>query len=192
MELNNQAGIAARKQVDKGSMVIEGWADEVIPKAIAYARSLLRSVPDAEDVVHDALCRLLSHKEYDLESYGEKLLFRSVTNACINRWKRKRKMLSLDYEIADAGPIMSVVPSSAPDPVDTVMNRELHELVGRALGKLPPGQRAALELKVMGYSLKETAEMLRITVSNAGVLIHRARKAMTVHMEPVLSERKAT
>lgn len=178
------------QHVEPNNTVLAHWADDVIPRAVAYARSLLRSRHDAEDVVHDVLCRLLEHKEYDLEEYGMKILFRSVTNACINRWRRRRKILSLDFSPKNSGPIANVLPShSAPDPADVAINRELHALVGQALAELPPNQRAALQLKALGHTLSDIAETLHVTATNAGVLVHRARKALALRMAPLLAER---
>ena len=153
---------------------------EVIPKAVAYARSLLAAPQDAEDVVHDVLCRLLNHPEYDLPADGQRLLFRSVTNACINRWQRRKVILSLDGRQEDRSSLGQMLESSkATDPVETVMRREEMEQVGEALKQLPPMQRAAVELKALGHSLKEIAAHLNVSASNAGVLIHRGRKALS-------------
>jgi RNA polymerase sigma-70 factor (ECF subfamily) len=172
--------------------ILAAWAETVLPKALAYARSLLHSRQDGEDVVHDVLCRVLDHPEYDLEAHGEKILFRSITNACINRRQRGRKLLSLEYaRDDDAPPLRAALPAQRPhDPVAAAMNHELHDRVDAALGDLPPTQRAALELKAMAYSLKDIAAMLETSASNAGVLIHRARKAMCARMDTVLEERK--
>lgn len=170
--------------------ILERWVSGVIPKAVAYARSLLRSPQDAEDVIHDVICRLLSHPEYDLETDGEKLLFRGITNACINRWKRRRKILSLDFRMEDSDAMVNTLPAEAtPDPLEAAMNREMFQTVKRALAELPPTQRAALELKSFGHPLKAIAEMLEITPSNAGVLVHRGRKALAAHVAPMLAER---
>lgn len=171
--------------------VLERWVSGVIPKAVAYARSLLHSAHDAEDTVHDALCRILRHPEYDLAADGEKILFRAVTNACINHWKRKKKIVSLDFNKNDSDPLISALPfGRTPDPLRVAAGREELEIVGLELRRLPPEQRAALELKALGHSLKTIAEMISVTPSNAGVLVHRARKALALRIGPIRSERK--
>jgi len=174
------------KRVRERDAVLERWTSGVIPRAVAYARSLLHSPQDAEDTVHDALCRILSHPEYDLAADGEKILFRAVTNACINRWQRKKKIVSLNFSKNNSRSILSALPSDrAPDPARTAMNREALAAVGRALAQLPQNQCAALELKSLGHSLKDIAEMLGVTPSNAGVLVHRARKALALRLGPL-------
>lgn len=169
---------------------LDAWAVNVIPRAVAYARTLLARQDDAEDVVHDVLCRLLGHREYDLMKDGQKLLFRSVTNACINKSTRRRNLVSLDGAAdGNAGWADTLASAATPDPADLAIAGELRTAVGRGLAELPPMQRAALELKSMGHSLKVIAEMLEVSVSNAGVLIHRARKTLADHLGPGLLAR---
>jgi len=158
---------------------LEEWLLDVIPRAVAYARSLVNPPPTAEELVQGVLCRLLQHEEYDLLADGEKLLFRSVTNACINAVTRRRQLVSLDDDGEEGASLYGCVSSERmEDPFEVMASREMLEEVERALMELPETQRAAVELKAMGKSLKEIAELLDVSASNAGVLVHRGRKAL--------------
>ena len=158
---------------------LDAWIRQMAPRAVAYARSLLDPPDRAEDVVQDVMLRLLDHEEYDLLKDGEKLVFRSVTNACINATTRRRELLSLDAESAEGWSLADEVAStSAPDPADAAAGRELMERVETELRALPPMQRAAVELKAMGQRLKTIAETLDVSATNAGVLVHRGRKRL--------------
>ncbi len=159
---------------------LEEWLVDVIPRAVAYARTLVDPPPTAEELVQDVLCRLLEHDEYDLLADGDKLLFRSVTNACINAVTRRRQLVSLDAsDDGDGACLYACLRSTGQeDPGEVMASRETLEEVERGLMELPETQRAAVELKAMGKSLKEIAEMLDVSVSNAGVLVHRGRKAL--------------
>lgn len=169
---------------------LDTWAKRVIPKAVAYARTLLSNQSDAEDVVQDVLCRLLRHREYDLLADGEKIMFRSITNACINRRTRRRQTWSLDAAPGDADRPFTVVSARRDaDPAEVAVHRELLDSVGRALAALPSMQRSAVELKALGHSLKEIAEILNVSQSNAGVLIHRARKRLADRLAPIIGQR---
>jgi len=166
---------------------VEAWVGRVIPRGVAYARTLLRQSADAEDVVHDVLCRLLQHTEYDLAADGEKIFFRSITNACINRTQRRRDIASLDAPFEDDTPFSAVVASRrAEDPVEAASAAETREAVDRGLASLPPMQRAAVELRAMRYSLDEIARMLNVSASNAGVLVHRGRRRLAELLTPFL------
>src|SRR3954467_14628997 len=77
------------------SVSADGWILATLPRAIAFATGLLADPDAAEDVVHDCYCRLLQKADvYDLRNDGAKLLFRSITNACIDR-SRRRAAISL-------------------------------------------------------------------------------------------------
>src|SRR5262245_52868090 len=79
------------------------WVKAVAPRAVAFARSLVRSTDQAEDVVQECLYRLLRRAaQYDLERDGVRLLFRAITNLCINRATRDRELAGLGSD--DGGP----------------------------------------------------------------------------------------
>jgi RNA polymerase sigma-70 factor (ECF subfamily) len=146
---------------------------------MAYALSLLRDRHKAEDVVQDCYCRLLAKRNvYDLSRDGLKLLLKSITNACINQQTRRRLVASLDQP----------VPDGAPSPEEYAIRRELDEAVREGLEKLPTTHRAALELKSLGHSQQEIAESMGITITHAGVLVHRARQALAKHLGPILGD----
>jgi RNA polymerase sigma-70 factor, ECF subfamily len=159
-------------QTPRGAL--EAWVLNTLPRAVAFAMSLLADRHAADDVVHDCYCRLL-HKagEYDLLRDGTKLLFRAVTNACIDR-QRQKKPLSLEGMTSGS----ALHDPHAREPLETLLHREMTDMVEATLACLPVQQRAALQLKSLGHSLHEIAATLQISVSNAGVLIHRARQVV--------------
>ena len=165
----------------------EAWLLATLPRALAYATSLLRDRAVAEDVVHDCYVRLLQKAgTYDLPNDGTKILFKAITNACVDRNYRDRTLLSLEFEDGGAAPIAD---SRAWEPHALASHRELEEAVADSLGRLTLAQRGALELKSLGYSLAEIAESLGTSPSNAGVLVHRARKLMADQLARFLEAR---
>lgn len=169
---------------------IDAWVRETLPRAVAYARSLLRDFVGGEDVAHDCYCRLLRRADiYDLPRDGTKLLYRSITNACINRFQRERTVLSLDAPGPD-GKAMgdATLPGRSSEPDERMRLKELENAIERGLEGLSVMQRAALQLKTLGDSVQEIADTLGLTATNAGVLIHRARQALAVELAPYLGE----
>jgi RNA polymerase sigma-70 factor (ECF subfamily) len=160
---------------------IEAWVKAVLPRAYAYARSLVKDAHTAEDLVQDCLCRLLA-KQYDLPRDGQKLLYRAISNAAINWTTRRKSLVSLNAD--DAHPAVS----SSFGPEALSEGRELEIAVAHALVELPAMQRAAVQLRSLGHSQEEVAEILEISGSHAGVLIHRARKQLAVSLAPFLGE----
>jgi RNA polymerase sigma factor (sigma-70 family) len=179
------SGVGADSPV--GSDVIgddlSDWVLATAPRAVAYATSLLRNRERAEDVVQDCYCRLLAKAgTYDLPRDGLKLLLTAISNACINFKARRKFAYSLFSDPERQQGPLSIIDRSVTSPDEQVMNQELELLIGRGLERLPVAQRAALELKSLGHSTLEIAEILGTKSSHVGVLIHRARKAMERHL----------
>ena len=166
---------------------LDAWVLATAPRAVAYAISLLRDRHEAEDVVQECYCRLLARAAiYDLPRDGLKLLLTAVSNACINRKTRKKHAVSLS-PVADE-PEVAVADRSVAAPDELASGHELESAIGVALAQLPMNQRAALELKSLGHSQQEVGEILGISATNAGVLIHRARQTMARLLAKFLGE----
>jgi RNA polymerase sigma-70 factor, ECF subfamily len=166
---------------------LDAWILETAPRAVAYARSLLRNHADAEDVVQDCYCRLIAkQKDYDLANDGVKLLMRSITNACINQRTRRKPFARLISRVQGDDVNIDPLDTHAVAPAEHLQHAELNAAVKLALQTLPTQQRAAVELKSLGHSQQEVAEILGITPSNAGVLIHRARQTLSELLAPHL------
>lgn len=150
---------------------------------MAFAFSQCRNRDMAEDIVHDCFCRLLQKaNEYDLPRDGKKILIRSIANATIDRLGRERVMMSLDAEDQSIDPM----DHHNDQPLKQVMALELEHAMEEGLGKLPMVQRTALQMKSLGFSLDDISQTLGISLTNAGVLIFRARQSMARYLEAFL------
>jgi RNA polymerase sigma-70 factor (ECF subfamily) len=169
---------------------LDAWVLATAPRAVAYAASLLRDRSRAEDVVQDCYLRLLRKRgQYDLPNSGLRLLFKAITRSCINITTREHPVLSIDGTAHEKDGVgWEPADSRNPEPAGNLMYKELQQAVTEALGKLPVLHRAALELKSLGHSQHEIGQMLEITTGHAGVLIHRARKAMAAYLAPFVGE----
>ncbi|MGE3806287.1 MAG: RNA polymerase sigma factor [Gemmataceae bacterium] len=165
---------------------LDAWVLATWAQAVAYARGMLRDRSEAEDVVHDCYCSLLRKAaDYDLPADGRKLLFRAVTNACFKRNARRRPLFGLFSPRADGS--LPADPTVA-EPLDQAISLELERDIADALSRLPEQQRAALQLKCLDHTLDEIADLLAISPSNAGVLVHRARQALAARLGKHLKE----
>ncbi|MGV3484129.1 MAG: RNA polymerase sigma factor [Planctomycetaceae bacterium] len=171
---------------------LDAWVLQTSQRALGYAMTLTHSHEDAEDIVHDCYSRLLAKiDQYDLVRDGTKLLFRSITNACINLSQRRRPESSLSQLGLDSGQNRHALTDHRMDqPVQRVLLHELEQAVAAAMSELPVTQRAAIELRSMGHSLMEVAEMLEISQANARVVLYRARTALAVKLQPFIEIEK--
>jgi len=170
--------------VSRGIIALENWITLALPGAIAYAASLLGDAGQGEDIVQDCICRLLGHAaRYDLPRDGRKLLFRSITNACINRHNREPTTFSLDEEgRPPGGGAWELEDAAANTPVDLIIAEEMRLAITAGLQTLPIRQRSALELSSFGYRTEEIAEMLDVQADHVRVLLFRARKTMAAFL----------
>ena len=169
---------------------VDAWIAQTVQRALAYAITLVRNHADAEDIVQDCYRRLLAKsRQYDLPRDGTKLLFKAITNACINHVQRSPQNVGLPAaEQASGADRLSLADRSETEPDRRAMHQEFEEAIRAALAELPVTQRAVVELRSLGHSLIEVAEMLEISHANARTVLHRARQALAARLRPFLEE----
>jgi RNA polymerase sigma-70 factor (ECF subfamily) len=163
---------------------LDEWISLALPGAVAYASSLMGDRTHGEDVVQECVCRLLANAaRYDLNRDGRKILFRAITNACINRQTRERKTLSLDEQgRAPEGGGWALEDAGAHAPPTIAMAEELRHAIADGLNSLGVRYRAVLELSSLGHDAREIGEMLDVGPGSVRVLLHRARQAMAAFL----------
>jgi RNA polymerase sigma-70 factor, ECF subfamily len=150
---------------------------------------MLGSFQDAEDMVQETFLRAWRNREgFEGRSSFRTWLYRIATNACLDALKTRRtRPADVDGgfgEIPWLQPypdhLLDEVAASEAGPDSTVVAKETIELAFlAAIQHLPPNQRAALILRdVLGWSAKETAELLDTSVASANSALQRARETM--------------
>lgn len=71
------------------------------PSAVAFARSILRSHPDAEDVVQIVMCRVLrlSQSEATLIDDVRAYLLRAIRNQCITHLRTRQRRMRTEHVV---------------------------------------------------------------------------------------------
>jgi RNA polymerase sigma-70 factor, ECF subfamily len=160
---------------------------------------MLGSFEDSEDLVQETFLRAWRSRASFKEDGPRSLrawLYRIATNACLDVLRQRPRRI-MPHDVAPPGD-----PSAPPpDPIDlpwlqpypdrllapaqdepgaAVVARETIELAFvAAIQHLPPRQRAALILRdVLGWSAKETAALLEISVVAANSALQRARATL--------------
>jgi RNA polymerase sigma-70 factor (ECF subfamily) len=175
--------------------LIDGWSGSML----RMARLHVPSDSVAEEVVQDTWLAVLTGLDrFRGESSLRTWVYRILVNQAKTKGARERRTVPFASLSDEEGP--SVDPSRFqgagdphpggwrrfPDawPEQSLLAREVHQVVARALEALPPRQRAVVALRDLdGHTAEEVSELLTITAGNQRVLLHRGRAVVRAHLE---------
>lgn len=146
---------------------------------IGFARRWLRDPHRAEEIVQDALIRvILASPEIDSTEHALNYLRKSVQSLCLDQLRiegSRPRLIALDSQPSFA----EMIPSSEPSLHDSLTSFEDAAIVREALSLLSASERAALVMwEVDGRSTKEIASELGIKESSVRHTISRARTSL--------------
>src|SRR3954464_834565 len=161
----------------------------------AHCYRMVGSFEDSEDLVQETFARAWrARARFRREGWWSfrAWLYRIATNACLDHVARRRpRVLPVDVAPAadpdgDLPPIAADVPWLDPypdrlvDPHEAAVARETLEIAFvAAIQHLPPRQRATLILRdAAGFSARETARLLEMSVPAANSALQRARERL--------------
>ena len=143
---------------------------------VSYAAHLAGDVERARDVVQETFVRLCGANQKDVEPRLAQWLFTVTRNLAIDCRRKERRMRlvnELEPERVRTTNEAAADPALAAERVDSV------SLVLRTLADLPPVQQDVIRLKFQhGLSYREIGEVLNLTATNVGFLIHTGIKTL--------------
>jgi RNA polymerase sigma-70 factor (ECF subfamily) len=153
-----------RRDVDR--LVVEH-----LPAALRLAVRLSGDADAAEEIVQEALCRVLrGWRTFRGESSFKTWMLQIVVNAERDRRRRPKVFTPEQDDVLE--PI-----SNTPPPPDAVATRELHAELRAAVGRLPQRQReVALLTWGEGLAASDVAQVLGTSEANVYTNLHLARK----------------
>ena len=150
------------------------WVFEAIEHHEAALLRFARSIVGpslADDVVQDTFARLCKEKRQKVEGHLAAWLFSVCRNRAIELLRSERRLQNLEESKVEA------IPDSGP--IGKLERKESVTRVGAAIEALPERQREALLLKLDAeLSYKQIAQVMNLSVSNVGFILHRALKAL--------------
>lgn len=140
-----------------------------LPAALRLARRFANNPDAAEEIVQEALCRVLSRwKSFRGEASFNTWMMQIVVNVARDRGRRLRDSKELSPDIRD---------SSAVEANEQLAADELGEIIRAAIDGLPDRQREVALLSLAeGLGASEVAYILQTTEANVHTCLHLARK----------------
>ena len=144
---------------------------------ISYVCHLVGRLDVARDVVQEAFVRLCGADRDDVEPRLAPWLFTVSRNLAIDHRRKERRMSLLDERHNDA------FASDDPSPDDAAERDDSVSAVLTCLAALPPVQQEVIRLKFQhGLSYKQIGEVLNLTATNVGFILHTALKTLRTRL----------
>lgn len=143
------------------------YIGEIHGRMLRFAKSILRSEADAQDVVSKVSETLWRERErLEATSSASSFAMTSVRNGCYDHARYRSRRLHEE-------PSEELISDESDERGDTI------ELIRFAMSQLPERQREVLHLKdIEGYCTQEIAEILGIETTNVRMILSRARAAL--------------
>lgn len=148
-----------------------------------YLYSLCKSRETAEDLMQEVFLKAL----LSLSDQNENLcawLYKVARNACFNELRNRKREVKMDPAAGADIYAAGAVEKSQDSLTDILIRNEQKKMLYEAMLKLPDRQREILELFYFSeMSMKQIAEIMKLTPQNVRVLAYRAKKQLREYME---------
>lgn len=132
---------------------------------LAYVRRLLGDPHRSRDIVQDAFLRLCRQSRAEIEPRLAPWLFAVCRRRVVDILRKENRMTTLSAD----------PPGAAANPADALEFKDAAEAVLARLARLPANQQEAVRLKFLQqFSYREIAEVMGLSESHVGVLLHAA------------------
>ncbi len=144
---------------------------------------------DTEDLMQETFINSFqSLSKFENRSSFKTWIIKIMLNKCYHKSQHSyQKKPTVEISVnQNSGSMFLTTNNSNPD--QTVINKELNNVIESALNKLPEDYRMTFTLRELtGLNVSETAELLNITTSNVKVRLNRAKMMMRKEIEKIYS-----
>jgi len=192
MTVDDRQAIAALKRGEVGGL--EALVRRYQLRAIRAAYLIVRDQALAEDLVQTAFLRAYDRiGQFDPSRPFVPWFLRSVVNDAVKAATRRARTVSLDAPLSGSAAddesvtLAELLTDPAPGPESLAEAVEVRQAVWRALGQLPPAERAAVVRRYyLGRSEREMAAELDTPPGTIKWRLHSARERLREWLGPVL------
>lgn len=166
-------------------------------RIFTFGLKMCGQLQDAEDIMQETFLNAFKYLNgFRQETKLRNWLFKIASSACIK--KRRKKKCEPDHELSlDAFPgngeinTTYQIPDRTNDPSNAYMKGEMKQIMDTAIQALPHKNKLVFNLRdIEGFSTKETADILGISVESAKTRLHRARRFLREKIVKAYKERE--
>lgn len=144
-------------------------------------RAYVRDGDEAEDVVQETHIKAYEGlPKFERRSQFSTWLTRILINEALHRTKREKRFVHRDSSLPGNGEARDVEDAgtlNTNNPLRSVMNNELRNILEQSIDKLPEKYRLVYVMReVEGMSVAETSACLKISETNVKVRLNRAKE----------------
>lgn len=155
------------------------------------ALSFMKNESDAEDVAQEAFLKAFQNlAQFRSQAKFSTWLISITLNEARRRLSRQRlvRMESFDEFTEGVGQLSPALLLDWREiPLESLERTEICEMLREGIARLAPSYREVLLLRdVEGLSIEDTASILRISIANVRVRLHRARLMLQKDLAPKL------
>jgi len=186
-------------QFKEGSMeAMEAIVDRYENRIFTFGLKMCGQLQDAEDITQDTFLNAFKYlNSFREETKLKNWLFKLAATACIR--KRRKKKCEPDHELSLETSFMNEdgtsgtydIPDWSDEPSNNVLQAEMKSVIDHSIKALPHKYRLVFNLRdIEGFSTKETAEILGISIESVKTRLHRARTALREKISQAYREGK--
>ena len=171
----------------EGSMeAMEAIVDRYENRIFTFGLKMCGQLQDAEDIAQDTFLNAFRYLNgFREETKLKNWLFKLAATACIRKRRKKKcepdRELSLESSFMNSDGTVETydIPDWSDEPSNKVLQAEMKEVIDHSIQTLPHKYKLVFNLRdIEGFSTKETAEILGISIESVKTRLHRARLAL--------------
>ncbi len=155
--------------------------DKFSTSLLNFTLTLVKDTQSAENIVQSVFVNIWKNRSnLDPEQNIKSYLYKAVKNQGIQHIRNQK----LNFELEEA----ASMDLKLPGPDQTLQEKELEKAVNEAVNELPEGCRAVFTLnRFEGFSYRETADILGISVNTVKTQMNRAFKYLRSRLSVFLT-----
>ncbi len=181
----------ACKSLDGDISAFEELVNRYKRPVFSIVYRMIGQYQEAEDITQEVFINVYEKLyQFDSNKKFSPWIYKIATNASISALRKKKKVITLDFDEAYGKAYEDYYTTGLTDPQFMFEREELKIFTDKAINELPENYRVVIMLRYqMDLNNQEIAEVLGVTKENVEVRVHRARKALRKIVEKHWEER---